>query len=159
MNRLLTMLIPLLALAAASAAEPLALAEARAAYQAAVERATAPLRDKYLAELEKLQKSLTTQGKLEEAMTVKHARLVEVLAGNWTIMGTDKKEWPFLLYPDGTARMPHVAGRWSIKENTVIIQWADGWEHHFTAEENSKNPGMSKDPKGRKFAAVIKKRR
>src|SRR4051812_7793942 len=101
------------------------------AYKQSIEAASKPIRERYLADLRKLQEQATRAGKLEDAIAIK--KEVDSLSpqnflGKWqeaNAPGTITTE------ADGTAR--HSGGgaaTWEVRDRDVIITWSR-WKHVF----------------------------
>ena len=127
-------------------------------YDRAVERATKPLKLKYIEELKKLRQRLSERGDLSEAIKVEN-RLKELGAFELTLEDllfskkwryfAGKKRFDVKFFKDGTAELVGVGNwKWKIEnELTLVVIYSDGngITYQFRDLENLKATGRLND--------------
>lgn len=108
-----------------SASEPKELAEAKASYEAAVERAVAPLRDKYVAHLKKLVEQYTKAGKLDEAMKARQEMIGTALSGSY-LSQAKGRYWETTFHAGGSVEAAGFKGEWTVKNDMVVVTFKIG---------------------------------
>jgi len=133
--------------AAFTAGEPQDLTILRDSYNRAIERATSPIQEKFITEMQKLKLRYTREGKLEEAITVDREinRLLdetkaaqERQTGTETTGGTTEHligDWYcnnvrhdiYKIKPNKRAQHVTDSGTWKADDKELTISWANGW--------------------------------
>ena len=105
-------------------------------YQKAVEQAIAPLRGRYVADLNKLYDQAMKDKKLIEAVALKremNSVISLTMTGNW-------RDNPGLMHirPDGTLSHSNGAtGNWKIEGDQMVLKWSNGANHTFPIAETT----------------------
>lgn len=97
-----------------------------------METAAAPIRERYLANLAKLQDQLTKAGKPEAALAVKaeiNLTLLQPMLGRWNDAAGDGV---LDLRKDGVAVHSNgTTGTWELRDDLLCVEWKNGWKHEF----------------------------
>ncbi|RYD85696.1 MAG: hypothetical protein EOP84_01590 [Verrucomicrobiaceae bacterium] len=118
--------------ASAQALLPPAVLKLKQTYEQSMEKAAAPIRERYVDNLTKLQDQLTKSSKPEAALAVKaeiRLVLVQPMLGRWNDAAGDGilelRKGGVTTHSNGTT------GSWEIRDNLLCIDWANGWKHEF----------------------------
>lgn len=101
-------------------------------YLTSLEIAQGPIRERYLAELRKIQDQLVKAGKLEESLAIKAeigTTMAQPLLGRWNdTVGVGIID----LLPSGVVTNTNGSvGRWAVDGDLLRITWDNGWKHEF----------------------------
>lgn len=125
-------LLPLSGAVSAEAPLPPAVLKLKQGYEQSMEKAAAPIRDRYVENLTKLQDQLTKSGQPEAALAVKaqiNLTLLQPMLGRWNDAAGDGI---LDLRKDGVAAHSNgTLGTWELRDNLLCVDWRNGWKHEF----------------------------
>lgn len=136
--------------AAGQAPLPPALLKMQHSFEQSMETAAAPIRERYLANLTKLQDQLTKSGQPEAALAVKariNLTMLQPMLGRWNDAAGDGI---LDLRKDGAAVHSNgTLGTWELRDNLLCVEWKNGWKHEFPlAKTGPLLSGQLMDPSG-----------
>lgn len=108
-------------------------------YHSAIDAATAPIRERYLNDLTKLSEAALKAGKLVEVLALRqeiNTLRAQTMTGEWREQGGGIMQ----IYSDGSLRHTNGAtGRWTIKDDDMILDWGNGAKHTFPIVDTKNN--------------------
>ena len=100
------------------------------AYNRSIEATSKPIRERYVADLIKLQQRSTRAAKLDDALALKteiESVTVRAILGKW-------KEAAGIMTIDADGTVRHSNGnsaRWEIQDGDIVLSWKNGFKHLF----------------------------